>query len=247
MFIHRALLCGVWLLLLSTARCQLTTQASGPDNYTVTQAIYGGVGSESIKTYRRGAKVLEEMSSEAGSQKMGRRVLFDLNEKQTLEWNLDDRDLVCSKNSFDGGADWNGPFLDPAARVERNNLRQIGTGILHGSTANIFEFEADERGLKRVRVWADSKSNLQLKTQVFEDSLPPLTTSEVLNVSYALPPASLFVPPRQCATAIASPRVPTRQERIAEATSSNAQDFEEVDPVATSKASCDVVAPKLPQ
>lgn len=132
---------------------------------------------------------MEEMSSEAGSQKMGRRVLFDLNEKQTLEWNLDDRDLVCSKNSFDGGADWNGPFLDPAARVERNNLRQIGTGILHGSTANIFEFEADERGLKRVRVWADSKSNLQLKTQVFEDSLPPLTTSEVLNVSYALPPA----------------------------------------------------------
>jgi hypothetical protein len=241
MFMHRALLCGVWLLLLSTARCQLTMQASGPDNYTVTQAIYGGVGSEFIKTYRRGPKVLEERNSVAGSQKIGKRVLFDLNEKQTLEWSLDDRDLGCSKNSFDGGAGWNGPFLDLAAMVERNNLRQIGTEILHGSTANIFEFDADVRGQKRVRVWTDSKSNLQLKMQVVEDSVPPMTTSEVLDVNYALPPAALFRPPKKCSTAIAGPRVPTRQERIAEATSSNAQEFEEVDPGATSKASCDVV------
>lgn len=241
MFMHRVLLCGVWLLLLSTARCQLTTQASGPDNYTVTQAIYGGVGTELIKTYRRGPKVLEEMTSVAGSQKMGKRVLFDLNEKQTLEWNLDDKDLGCSKNSFDGGAGWNGPFLDVPAIMERGNLRQIGTEVLHGSTANVFEIDADERGQSKVRVWADAKSNLQLKTQVVEGSVPPLTTSEVLDVNYALPPAALFRPPKQCATAIAGPRIPTRQERIAEATSSNAQEFEEVDPVATSKASCDVV------
>jgi hypothetical protein len=214
MFMYRALLCGVWLLLLSTARCQLTTQASGPDSYTVTQAIYGRAGSELIKTCRRGPKVLEEMNSVAGSQKISKRVLSDLNEKQTLEWNLDDRDLGCSKNSFDGGAGWNGPFLDPAAMVERNNLRQIGTEILHGSTANIFEFHADERGRKRVKVWTDSKSNLQLKMQVVEDSVPPLTIAEVLDVNYGLPPAALFRPPKKCATPIAGPRVPTRQERL---------------------------------
>jgi hypothetical protein len=227
MFMHRDLLCVVWLLLLSTARCELATQApSGPDNYTVTQAFYDGIGSELMKTYRRGPKVLEEMDGETGSQKIHKQVLFDLNEKQALDWNLDDKDLGCNKSSFYGRAGWNGPFLDLADMVVRNNLRQVGTEILHGSTANIFEYDVDERGQRRVRVWADPKSNLQLKTQLIGDSAPPLTTSELLNVNYALPPASLFVPPKKCSAAIAGPRVPTRQEWIAEATSSNAQDFE---------------------
>jgi hypothetical protein len=181
------------------------------------------------------------MNGETGSQKIHKGVLLDLNQKQTLEWNLDDKDLGCSKSSFDGRAGWNGLFLDLKDMVERNNLRQVGTEILHGSTANVFEYDVDERGEKRVRVWADPKSNLQLKTQAVGDSVPSLTTSELLDVNYALPPASLFVPPKKCAAAIAGPRVPTRQERIVEATSSDAQDFEEVEPLATSKASCNVV------
>jgi len=241
MFVRRDLSCVVWLLLLSTARGQLTTKVSGLDHYTVTQALYAGVGSETMKTHRRGPKVLVEMNGQMGSQKILKLELIDLKERQSLEWNLDEKALGCIKNSFDGGAGWNGPFLDLAGIGERNNLRQIGTEILHGSTAKVFEFDVDEKGEKRVRVWADSKSNLQLKTQVVEDSVPPLTTSEVLDVNYASPPASLFVPPKQCAAAIAGPRVPTREERIAEATSSNAQDFQEVEPLTNSKASCNVV------
>lgn len=243
MFVHRAYLYVVCLVLIPTARCQLTGQTSGLDNYTVAQAEYDGVGSsEIVKTYRRGAQVLVEINRETGSQKYHKRALVDLNEKQSLEWNLDERDLDCSKVSFDGEAGWHGPFLDLPAMMERRNLRQIGTEILHGWTANIFEYDVDERGQKKARIWTDSKSNLQLMTQVDnEDSLPPLTTSEVLDVNYELPPASLFVPPKQCAAAFAGPRVPTRQDRIAEATSSNALDFEEVEPLATSKTSCDVI------
>ena len=130
--------------------------------------------------------------------------------------------MPCIAGTFSGA--WGDPFADSIAEMAdlvKQNPKQVGTETVNGIATNIFEIEQPTKA----RIWLDTKYGEAVKMQIAQPGEQPEITSEIKQISFAAPPASLFVLPADCAAAAAAPRVPTESERIAAETGGNAADF----------------------
>jgi len=227
MFLRRFVFCATIVALFAGCESGLRCQTANlPTTYTIAEnnAMFGHT--MMMKIYRSGSKALVDSRSGAdwpGPKPVHTRALYDLNTQQTLSWDLNDSSVPCGNSTFSGS--WGDPFEDSAsllADVYKQNPKQVGTETIHGMTAKVLEADAPAA---KTRVWVDDKYGLLLKAQSIPVNGAPLTIIEVTDVSYSVPPASLFAVPASCAAAAAAPRVPTEAERIAALTGDNAQDF----------------------
>jgi hypothetical protein len=203
-------------------------------------AMFGPV--LTVHVYRNGAKAMldsESAASAAMPNAIHTRALYDLNTQQSLSWDLADSSIPCGKSNFSGG--WGDPFAasaDLLNDLNKQNPKQMGTETVLGFSARILEASGPDG---TIRVWIDTKTGLVLKALSIPASGAPQTIIEVLSVSYAPPPDSVFAVPAVCAQAAAGPRVLSETDRIAALTGGNAQDFVEATNGPGSENSCTVL------
>lgn len=214
---------GLFLFWLSASAAQVPpVQPVQLTNYTVIRRETNGADTFVRRYYRRGNKVIDELSGTTQGHAFHNRALFDLETHQILSWSLEDSSISteCFKVGFDI---WESSPFDNAYELAEVNAKQVGTETLGGFVAKILEYPLSGG---EGRVWIDTKSNLLLRVQKIAADGVSRTTLEVTDVSYHRPPAALFIPPAKCATAVNGPRALTPNERIAEETGSDPRDFQ---------------------
>ncbi|MGP8252696.1 MAG: hypothetical protein ACLQHF_11720 [Terracidiphilus sp.] len=212
-------------------------QAPTPTTYTITES--GGVPGGQTIFYRSGSKALiaNIVPAQGATPASKTYSLYDIAAGKNWAWNPDVKPIQCSAGTFQG--DWGDPF---AATSEVNT--DIAKGVFKsGGPANINGMAtvlySGTQGGALERIWFDKKDDLVVRVDA---TLPgggqPVILVNVTKVSFAPPPASLFVLPPSCAGVKAPP---TPSELIADETGDNGANYEIGTTGPGSKNSCSVV------
>lgn len=214
-----------------------------PTAYSVTEVVsmFGPV--QNMQIYRDGMKAVIEQSyppQQPGAQGGHTRTLYDLNEGTSITWDLSSSAAGCSKGNFSG--DWGDPFASSAdmnADLAKSHATDLGTETISGISAKVVQATTDQGVFK---IWLDPKSGLILKLQMTPKAGGAATTMiEVKQVSFAKPPASIFVLPAACAAVASAPRVSTEAERFAAETGEDANNLTNANIAPPSQNSCSVL------
>jgi hypothetical protein len=175
----------------------LSAQAAPPTVYTIVQA--GGSPGAITTVYRNGSKALMVMDLPAQGATPASRIrnLIDIAAGTNYTWNPDDSRVGCSVGTFSG--DWGDPFAMTAELsddIAKGNLKPAGTEIVDGISAQIYAGTTQGANLK---AWLDRKDGLVLRALANVPNAAPMTLVDITKVSFAPPPASLFVLPAICA------------------------------------------------
>jgi hypothetical protein len=224
------------------AALQLRAQNTQPPNaYSLTEVISMFGPPQNMQIYRDGTKVVMDNigAPQAGAKATHTRTLYDLEAHTTYSWSMTDRSGGCSTGNFSG--DWGDPFASSAdmnAELAKNHATEAGTETVNGFTTKIYQFTTNDGVFK---AWIDAKSSFVVKLQMAPKTGPTTTLTEVKQVTFAKPPASLFVLPPACAAAAKAPRPPTESERIAAETGDDPKNFANGTMGQSSQNSCTVL------
>jgi len=213
-----------------------------PETYSITETNSMMGLDITMQIYRDGSKAVVDQSygpREGSPKGVHTRTLYDLHTQQNYTWNLMDASALCGGGTFSG--DWGDPFAASAAMnadMAKRQPKEIGTETLNGIATKILEVAVPDN---QAKLWVDEKYGLIIKGQMTGISGQPQTILEVKQLSFAKPPASVFVLPAACAQAAAAPRVPTEAERIAAETGGHAEDFSNAIMPPPSQSSCTVL------
>jgi hypothetical protein len=198
--------------------------AAPPSGYTVTESN-SMMGAPSTATiYRNGSKAVvdrEIPSRTPGGKATRMHTLYDLDTHQQHDWDPSNTSLACGASNFSG--DWGDPFASSAelhAQLAAAHPTDAGTDTVNGMAAKVVEAVIPQG---KARVWLDPKYGLILKFEFAAAGGARQPMIEVKQVSFAMPPASLFVMPATCKSA--GPPPPTDAELIAADTGGNVADF----------------------
>lgn len=195
MSILRTLAC----LSLLAAPLLLQSQASPPTAYTITEAI-GSVPGGTTTLYRSGSKILVETNLPAQGETPASktRSLYDLETHTNITWDPNANPPACGgAGRFSG--DWGDPFgltSEISDDIAKGDLKPAGTETLAGISAQVY---TGVNGSTSMKVWVDNKDGLVLRATISSAGSPTLTLADIQKISFAPPPASLFVLPAVCA------------------------------------------------
>lgn len=228
--IARPFACAV----LAAAISLVHAQSTSPTTYTITQALASG-GTSTL--YRDGSKALQDVShpAQGGTPASRSFTLYDLKAGTSVSWDPAANPPACGAGRFSG--DWGDPFAMTAEvtdGIAKGELKPAGTETVAGIPAQIYTGTGDQASTK---IWYDAKDKLALRIQAVMPDGKPLMMADIRKVSFAPPPASLFVAPAACAGA-KPPQTPA--EEIAEETGDDPANYAKGNGPGT-KNSCSVV------
>jgi hypothetical protein len=196
--------------------------AQSPTAYTVKQAIPNTDGG-TMTISRSGAKAVIEYNTPAkpdGTPAQHSLSYYDINTGISYSWDPATTPVACNGSQFSG--DWGDPFKntqDFAPSIAKGDIKQTGVETVHGIPAKIYQ--GATQGLT-VKVWFDEKDQLVLCVDLGATGTPPTTMVNILSVSIAPPPSSLFTLPAACA---GYKPPPTPAEVMAAETGDNSANF----------------------
>jgi hypothetical protein len=209
-----------------------------PSAYTITQPIVGSDGATAI-IYRSGSQVaMEYIHPNVPNGTPGHHSfsLYDLTTGVSHTWDPAIAPPSCSVGKFSG--DWGDPFgmtAELTAGIAKGEFKPSGVETLAGISTKVY-VNTSPQGT--VKVWFDVKDNLVLRAQVTSANAAPQNLVDISKVSFAPPPASLFVLPAYCA-GVKPP--PTPAELIAEETGDNADNWVSASVGPGSKNTCSIL------
>jgi hypothetical protein len=228
--------CALVCLCLLASSTLLPAQSKPPTDYAITQA--GGSPGATTTIYRRGSKALMVifLPAQGATPASTTDNLIDIAAGTNLTWNPNDSNVGCSAGTFSG--DWGDPFAaiaDLSADIANGNLKPTGTETFDGISTTIYTGSA--QGVN-VKAWIDQKDSLLIRAESNAPNSPPTTFVDITKVSFAPPPASLFVLPAICA-GVKPP--PTPAQLIADETGDDASNYVSAFTGPGSQNSCNVV------
>lgn len=191
-----------------------------PTSYTITESS-GAPGSTSI-IYRNGSKALTEVKQPAQSGTPASRsfTLYDLQAGTSYAWDPDANPITCGAGTFSG--DWGDPFAstaDLSSEIAKGDIKLVGAETINGIATQVFVGASQGANVK---AWIDMKDSLVIRAELSAAGTAPMTMVDITKVSFATPPASLFVLPASCA-GVKPP--PTPAELIADETGDDAANY----------------------
>jgi len=209
---------------------------TAPTAYTIVQD--GGSPGATTTVYRNGLKALMviELPAQGATPASTTRNLIDIAAGTNYTWNPADSRVGCSVGTFTG--DWGDPFAVITGfsdDIAHGNMKPAGTEIVDGISAQIYTGTTQGANVK---VWIDRKDGLVLRAVANMPNAAPMTVADITKVSFAAPPASLFVPPAICA-GVKPP--PTPAQVFADETGDDGTNYVSANYGPGSQNSCNVV------
>lgn len=198
-----------WLVGLAVS-LPVTAQTTAPSEYSIHEAIAPAAGGSSRMIYRSGTKALIDVAGTSRSDSQPgnhTRILYDLQAHTSYSWSFNassDQASQCSSGTFSG--DWGDPFAmtsDLSKAIVRGDFKQVATEPVGGVTTKVYD---GTTGGRHVKAWLDAQTGLVMRAQIGLSNGRLQTLTEILNASFAPPPASIFVLPAACAEAKADPQ-----------------------------------------
>jgi hypothetical protein len=220
------------------ALAPLLQSQTPPTAYTITQAIAGD-NAGTMTVYRSGAQaVIEYIHSDKPDGTPGHRSLsfYDLKAGVSHTWDPAITPPSCSVGKFSG--DWGDPYeasTELTAGIAKGELKAAGAEILHGIPTKVYTGASQGMNIK---AWLDEKDGLVIKAAFGAPGSAMTPMVDISKVSFAPPPASLFVMPAYCAS-VKPP--PTPAELIAAETGDSADNWVSASIGPGSKNTCSIL------
>lgn len=226
----------VLICLCALACAPLVIAQTPPTAYMITQSVGTTGGISTI--YRSGSKVLMEVRQPAQTGTLvGRSFsLYDLKANTTYSWDPDAHPISCGAGTFSG--DWGDPFAstgDLNSSIAKGDIRPVGAETINGIATQVFTGTTQGANVK---AWIDMKDSLVIRMELSAAGGASMTLINITKVSFATPPASLFVLPSACA-GVKPP--PTPAEIIADETGDDAANWVNAIYGPGSENSCSIV------
>lgn len=201
---------------LAAAAIACAQYAPPPMSYTVVQqnSLFGPATTMSV--YRDGSKAATDIV-QPGTHV---RTIYDLQAHTTISWDASQAGAECGAGTFNG--DWGDPFIGSAVMMaDLNKLHPTPSGMetVNGVSAKVSEFVM-EGGTGKSKVWIDPKYGMVMRILMAQPGGAPKVGLETTRMSFAAPPAAMFVP----ACKAAAP-VPTDADKIAAITGGSGADY----------------------
>jgi hypothetical protein len=216
----------------------LTQAQTPPTAYAITEPIVGSDGG-TMTIYRSGAQVaMEYIHPNIPDGTPGHRSfsLYDLTAGVSHTWDPAITPSSCGVSKFSGG--WGDPFdmtAELAPQIASGEFKPAGVETIAGVSTKVY---ANASPQETVKVWFDAKDNLVIRAQVIAANAAPQTLVDITKVSFAPPPASIFVLPAYCA-GVKPP--PTAAELIAEETGDSGDNWVSAGIGPGSKNTCSIL------
>jgi len=205
------------------ALAQVAIAQTPPTAYTVTEVTHTSDTPGAMVIYRNGSKALMDVTFPKSGDTPAHRALtlYDLTAGVTYSWYPAATPIECNAGRFSG--DWGDPFVSddeiPKA-IAKGDLKPAGTENIGGIATKLY---AGTISGSSIKVWLDPKDNLVMRVQLSSPgSAAVMTMVDITKVSFASPPASLFVLPPSCAGVHPAP---TAAELIAAETGDTATNY----------------------
>ena len=198
----------------------LHAQTTPPTAYIIKAAVGTAGGTSTIS--RSGSKVLVDFIQPAQGDTPASRSLslYDLTAGTSTTWDPTASPVQCNVAHFSG--DWGDPFAmttDVNSGIAKGDFKPAGTETLAGIATRVYAGTSQGASIK---AWLDQKDGLVIRAQMSAPNAPPMTLVDITKVSFAAPPASVFVLPAACA-GLKPP--PTPAELIAAETGDDAANW----------------------
>jgi len=201
---------------LATAAIACAQYTPPPLAYTVVQqnSLFGPDTTTSV--YRDGSKAAIDLV-QPGTHF---RTVYNLQAHTNIGWDASQAAAECGNGTFTG--DWGDPFAGAAGIMDELNKQHptpAGTETVNGVSARVSEF-AMEGATGKSKVWIDPKYGMIMRILIAPPSGAPKVAFETTTMTFAAPPAAMFVP----ACKAAAP-VPTDDDKIAAITGGPGSDY----------------------
>jgi hypothetical protein len=183
--------------------------------YTITEGLPGAAPG-TMTVYRSGTQAVIETIQPAqqdGTPAHRSVSLFDLKAGVSHTWDPAASPITCSVSTFTG--DWGDPYESTTeldAGIAKGDLKPAGNETINGIATQVYTGTTQGANVK---AWIDMKDKLVIRVDVSAAGTAPMTMVNVTKISFATPPASIFVQPAACA-GLKPP--PTPDELMAEET-----------------------------
>jgi hypothetical protein len=201
---------------LATALIACAQYTPPPLAYTLVQknSLFGPDTTTSF--YRNGSKAAMDIVHPDTHS----RTVLDLQAHTNISWDASQAGAECGNSTFTGN--WGDPFVGSAGIMDDLNKMHptpAGTETVNGVSAKVLEFVM-EGTTGKSKVWIDPKYGLILRILMVQPGGPPKVAFETTQMTFAAPPAAMFVP----ACKAAAP-VPTDEDKIAAITGGAGSDY----------------------
>jgi hypothetical protein len=201
---------------LATAAIACAQYTPPPLSYTVVQqnSLFGPATTMSV--YRDGSKAAIDIAHPGTHT----RSVYDLQARTSIGWDASQAAAECGNGAFSG--DWGDPFLGAAGIMDEINKQHptpVGTETVNGVSAKVSEFVM-EGTTGKSKVWIDPKYGMIMRILMAQPDGPPKVAFETTQMTFAAPPAVMFVPACK-----ASAPIPTDDEKIAAITGGPGSDY----------------------
>jgi hypothetical protein len=187
-----------------------------PLSYTVVQqnSLFGPATTTSV--YRDGSKAAIDLV-QPGTHV---RSVYDLQAHTSISWDASQAAAECGNGTFTG--DWGDPFVGAAGILDDLNKQHptpVGTETVNGVSAKASEFVM-EGTTGKSKVWIDPKYGMIMRILMAQPSGAPEVAFETTQMTFAAPPATMFVPACKAAAPL-----PTDEDKITAITGGPGSDY----------------------
>ena len=148
------------------------------------------------------------------------RTVYDLQAHTNISWDASQAGAECGNGNFTG--DWGDPFAGAAGILDELNKKHptpAGTETVNGVSAKVSEFVMEGASGKS-KVWIDQQYGMIMRILMAQPGGPPKVAFETTQMTFAAPPAAMFVPACKAAAPI-----PTDDDKIAAITGGPGSDY----------------------
>ncbi|MGA3190518.1 MAG: hypothetical protein ABSF22_25725 [Bryobacteraceae bacterium] len=201
---------------LATAVLVCAQYTPPPQSYTVVQqsSLFGPDTTTHI--YRDGSKVAFDIVHPGTHT----RSVLDLQAHTSIGWDATQPAAECGNGAFSGN--WGDPFLTAAGIMDDLNKQHptpAGTETVNGVSTKVSEFVM-EGAAGKSKVWVDPKYGMIMRILMAQPGGAPKVAFETTQMSFAVPPAAMFVPACKAAAPL-----PTDDDKIAAITGGSGSDY----------------------
>jgi len=201
---------------LATAAIAWAQYAPPPLSYTVVQnnTLFGPATTTSF--YRNGSKAAMDIVHPGTHV----RSVYDLQAHTNITWDASQAAAECGNSAFTG--DWGDFFIAAAGVMDDLNKQHptpAGTEAVNGVSAKVSEFVM-EGATGKSKVWIDPKYGMIMRILMAQPGGAPKVAFETTQMTFATPPAAMFVPACKAAAPI-----PTDDDMIAAITNGPGSDY----------------------
>ena len=170
-----------------------------PTAYTISEGLPGSTPG-TMTIYRSGTQAVIETNQPVqpdGTPAHRSLSLFDLKAGVSHTWDPAATPISCSVGTFTG--DWGDPYESTSElsdSIAKGDLKPAGNETIHGIATQVYTGTTQGANVK---AWIDMKNNLVIRADLSAAGTAPITMVDITKISFAPPPASIFVLPAACA------------------------------------------------